>query len=176
MELIALLLCLFFASQNGPKDAFSGPWSYLCYKISFFFLKYMPWRHFFYNFFFQKIALIYLLASQKFFLSYCNLKIVIFANSGKFLDFLAILTTPNSPVNLQNISIISISVISMSYNHSRSLKGFKIFDWTPIGWSAMEWAISNIFFICIFYWSSINSNNNSNDKCNDFMSSITECL
>ena len=104
-------------------------------------------------------------------MTYCHLKIVIFANSGKFLDFLAILTTPNSPINLQNISIISISVISISiisisYNHSRSLKGFKIFDWTPIGWSAMEWAISNIFFICIFYWSSINSNNNNNGKCN----------
>ena len=49
---------------------------------------------------------------------------------------------------------------------SSSLKGFKIFDWTPIRWSAMEWAISNIFFICIFYWLSINSNNNNNGKCN----------
>ena len=73
-----------------------------------------------------------------FLLTYCHLKIVIFTNSGKFLDFLAILTTPNSPINLQNIaiisiSVISISIISMSYNHSRSLKGFKIFDWTPIG-------------------------------------------
>ena len=42
-------------------------------------------------------------------LTYCHLKIVIFAKSGKFLDFLAILASRNSAVNLQNTHIFGFA-------------------------------------------------------------------
>ena len=34
-------------------------------------------------------------------------------------------------------------LIWVSYNHSRNLKEFKIFDLAPIGWSTMEWTDVN---------------------------------
>ena len=43
------------------------------------------------------------------FLTYCHLKIVIFAKCGKFSDFLVILASHNSPVNLQNTHIFGFA-------------------------------------------------------------------
>ena len=43
------------------------------------------------------------------FLTYCDLKIMISAKSGKFSDFLVILASHNSPINLQNTHIFGFA-------------------------------------------------------------------
>ena len=43
------------------------------------------------------------------FLTYCHLKIVIFAKSANFLDFLVILASHNFPINLQNTHIFGFA-------------------------------------------------------------------
>ena len=43
------------------------------------------------------------------FLTYCHLKIVIFGKSDKILDFLVILASHNSPINLPNTHIFDFA-------------------------------------------------------------------
>ena len=55
------------------------------------------------------------------FLIYCHLKIVIFAKSGKFSDFLVILASHNPSINLQNTHIFDFAgtTPSLLYNDFR---------------------------------------------------------
>ena len=61
------------------------------------------------------------------FLTYCLLKIVIFAKSGKFLDFLVILASHNSPINLFRTSISLVLLAQLqAYNDFRNNQTLRV--------------------------------------------------
>ena len=85
------------------------------------------------------------------FLIYCHLKIVIFAKSGKFSDFLVILASHNPPINLQNTHIFGFAGTTPSlYNDFRKnltlkvicsvmalIQNLKFFQFSYLSWQVL---------------------------------------